>query len=454
MNTITTSIVDALEEARALLAREGDDTLRRHEWLHRKPSDYTFNVKYYGGERSGWPAVADRVFDDLTRHGGYTLYLHYPFCRYLCRFCHYAVKVSPAHAPAGDAPWLGRLVQNLGMLQSKIEHLGNCGVTSAYLGGGTPSLLAPTTLRQLTGLVGGLAGKRRFEFTVESTPDSITPATAAALADAGFTRVSTGVQVLDDERLKYFGRGHRSVQALAAVDTLLRETVTVNVDLMYALPGVAAEKFLDDVLRIAEMRPHSITLYRLRLGRSDERTAALMSEYRRDPTQFPDQREVLIQIVAARRLLAALGYSEGPLGWFSLPGGESQCYRDRWLRQVPLIGAGMGAYSYGSSWQWANQRDLDEWSGNVDQGLLPVASAVVLSPEEAEFRRAALRLRYDGRLPLAGASAGLWRSAVALVEGGLALRVGEEAILNELGSAFVDEIIDYFFQRGNSAVPQ
>ncbi|MDP9119887.1 MAG: radical SAM protein [Acidobacteriota bacterium] len=412
--------------------------------FRRPADDYTFDVKYYGGDRVETERALAAAASDVHAADAISLYLHFPLCPYICRFCHYHVRARTGRSME-SSPILADLHSCAAVAAASLPTARTKRVSSIYLGGGTPSLLRTDELAALLRWARDLFDCSSVdEITVETTPDSVTREWLEAAHALGVTRVSSGVQALDDEMLAFMGRRHTTADVHRFLeDCRTVSTLTINVDLIAGLPLVTEESWLRTVQELAEHRPASITLYRLRLGRSDERQSSLAHLFAQDPDLFPNQERVAVQLLAARSVLLESGYREGPVGWFWRDAGQPKCYRDRWLLDRPLIGIGESAYSYGTGWQIINAK------GSTFQDILqtkrwPALVSTLLSPEERQLRHLAWRLRATGKVP--ALRAGEWPQlqttldhleALGLLK---ALPEGGQH-LTELGTLLLDEII-------------
>lgn len=159
------------------------------------------------------------------------LYLHVPFCAQKCAYCDFA---SWATSP-GD-PLMGSYSRALEAQLDEAAGLGLLeGCETAYVGGGTPTLLGVERLGSLVGRVVRLAAPS--ELTCEANPDSLTDAVLGAVRAAGATRLSVGVQSLDDGELVELGRLHDATCARERVRAAVESGLDVSVDLMCATPG-------------------------------------------------------------------------------------------------------------------------------------------------------------------------------------------------------------------------
>lgn len=166
----------------------------------------------------------------LARVSAYALYLHIPFCAQKCAYCDFASSATRRNDPlmVAYAGALGRQVeeaQELGLLE---------GLETAYVGGGTPSLLGADTLVALVGRVSSLVPS---ELSCEANPDSLSDEVLGALVDGGATRVSIGVQSLADGELALLGRLHDAATAKDRVRAAVASGLDVSCDLMCATPG-------------------------------------------------------------------------------------------------------------------------------------------------------------------------------------------------------------------------
>src|SRR5439155_27324580 len=140
------------------------------------------------------------------------IYVHLPYCRVRCSYCTFVVSTDASSAAAYE----DALLHEIALLAPEAR---GAAFDSVYLGGGTPSLTpAPQLARLLDGLREGLAVLAGAEVTLEANPEDISPAAARDWASAGVTRVSVGVQSLDDRELKAVGRRHDAAAARRALE--------------------------------------------------------------------------------------------------------------------------------------------------------------------------------------------------------------------------------------------
>jgi oxygen-independent coproporphyrinogen III oxidase len=185
-----------------------------------------------------------------------TLYVHLPYCRYRCTFCHFAVKVG-----AGEQT----MRRYVAALQRELEWIPRgTPVSQLYVGGGTPTVLPPPLMDEVLGAVWDrTAPTGQHVHTVETSPETISEAHFDVFRRHGIGRVSMGVQSLEHDVLDTVHRDQTADGALAACRLLLASGFVVNVDLIYGLPGQTRESFLFDLTTLADLGVPSLTLYSL-----------------------------------------------------------------------------------------------------------------------------------------------------------------------------------------------
>ena len=227
------------------------------------------------------------------------LYAHVPFCAQKCRYCDFD---SRSFAPCELGAALDAYFEQL---YARLDAFGKAGaldqIRTVYVGGGTPSL-AGERLVELARRIRAWCAP--VEFTCEANPESLTVELATALAKVGVTRVSLGVQTLDNTELTAIGRIHDADRALAAIATVKDAGLDVSCDLMCGLPGQTAvswRRTLDGVLAAA---PHHVSVYPLTL----EEGTPLYRMACRDVSLEPDEDFQAACMDVARELLGAAGY--------------------------------------------------------------------------------------------------------------------------------------------------
>lgn len=241
------------------------------------------------------------------------LYVHVPFCAQKCRYCDFDSRsFSPCDLDASLDAYFEQLYARLDAF-GKARAFDQ--IRTVYVGGGTPSL-AGERLVELARRI--RASCAPVEFTCEANPESLTAELAAALAKVGVTRISLGVQTLDNAELTAIGRIHDADRVLAAITTVKDAGLDVSCDLMCGLPGQTAvswQRTLDGVLAAA---PHHVSVYPLTL----EEGTPLYRMACRDESLEPDEDFQAACMDVARELLGAAGYHPYEVASYALDGHE------------------------------------------------------------------------------------------------------------------------------------
>ena len=241
------------------------------------------------------------------------LYVHVPFCAQKCRYCDFDSRsVAPCDLDAALDAYFEHLY-------ARLDAFGDAGalaqVRTVYVGGGTPSL-AGERLVKLARRISMWC--KPVEFTCEANPESLTAELATALAEAGVTRISLGVQTLDNTELVVIGRIHNAERALEAIATVKDVGLDVSCDLMCGLPGqtMASWRYtLDGVLAAA---PHDVSVYPLTL----EEGTPLYRMACRDESLEPDEDFQAACMDVARERLSSAGYHPYEVASYALDGHE------------------------------------------------------------------------------------------------------------------------------------
>ena len=160
------------------------------------------------------------------------LYVHWPFCVSKCPYCDFN---SHVRASIDQEQWRAALLADLA---HEARLLPDGMLTSIFFGGGTPSLMEPSTVAAVIDAAADhWSAANDIEITLEANPNSVEAARFADLAGAGVNRVSLGLQSFDDEALRFLGRAHSSREGFRALETAQRHFRRASFDLIYALPG-------------------------------------------------------------------------------------------------------------------------------------------------------------------------------------------------------------------------
>jgi oxygen-independent coproporphyrinogen III oxidase len=336
-------------------------------------------------------------------------YLHVPFCVQRCHYCSF--NTAPLEAGQMD-PYLRALHGELDVLGG-LSWAGDVTIATVFLGGGTPSLLEPEAL---AAILDDLRARWRLadgaEVTVECNPESVTRERLARYRAAGVTRVSLGVQALDDTVLKTLGRLHDARGARAAFDAAREAGYDdVSVDVMYGLPGLAVDAWASDVERVLAWDPDHVSAYALTLDGGSPWGAGGVEN-------LPAEDDVVAQYWALTRAAAARGFEHYEISNYARPGHRARHNLGYW-RAGEYLAAGPGACGFVGDVRYGNIKPLTRWRAAVDAGTLPVETSERLTPRQRLAERLILGLRTSDGVPAA------WLAERAASEPALARRIDE-----------------------------
>lgn len=294
------------------------------------------------------------------------LYVHVPFCATTCDFCAF---YQTAPTAAGIAQYLDGIKREMELVPPSRP------VSTIFWGGGTPGLLSPDALRRLGEQVRGYAGDEIIEWTVEMAPASVTDARLAVLQEIGVTRISMGAQSFSPELLDALGRQHTREQVFRAYERVrAADFASVNLDLMFALPGQTEAEWLADIDQAVALAPDHLSTYCLTFE-EDTKLWVKLSEGR---VKLDTEHEARLYEQTWEHLEAA-GYAQYEVANFARPGHRCQHNLNTW-HMHEWIGLGPAAASQYDGLRSANFSDLSAWLDEVGAGKRASDDQTQLTP--------------------------------------------------------------------------
>ncbi len=302
-------------------------------------------------------------------------------CRY-CDFVSYAGRLEETEA------YISALEQEMS------EYSGLC-LDTVYLGGGTPTALAPAQLSQVLSAV-----RRSFslaedcEITVEANPGTVCAETFSALVESGVNRVSLGVQSFSDSELKALGRIHTVKEAEEAVLAARKAGIrNLSLDLMFSIPGQTEKSLKESLEHAAALSPEHLSCYSLMLCEG----TPMYNDHLAGKLSLPDEDEDRRRDELITEFLEQKGYERYEISNFAKPGYESRHNTKYWTR-APYIGLGAGAHSFFKEERYENPSDFSGYYERVRLGKHPGGETISEKDAMAEFMFLGLRRTKDGIL--------------------------------------------------------
>jgi oxygen-independent coproporphyrinogen-3 oxidase len=318
------------------------------------------------------------------------VYIQVPFCQTRCTYCnfHTGVVARDRYKPYADA--VSREIRETFAAEPRAVAVATA--DSVYFGGGTPSLLEPAALKQvLDALRAGVpfaGADAEAEVTLEADPETITLEKAHAWREAGFNRISLGVQSFDDRELQAAGRIHRREHTAAANDALRAAGISnISMDLIAGLAHQTSESWSRSLDELIAIGPEHVSIYMLEVDEGSRLGKELLSfgsRYSADAVPTPDESCDFYEAACAR--LANAGYEHYEISNWAKPDYRSRHNLKYWQR-VPYLGFGAGAHSFDGTKRWANVHDSAEYVRRIERGetvreqIEPVTAGQALEEE-------------------------------------------------------------------------
>lgn len=359
------------------------------------------------------------------------VYLHVPFCVERCSFCYYL-----SYDGRGDRidEYLDAVAREA-RAAARMPAITDRPVQFAYLGGGTPSILSASRIDRLLGTLRDSFRWQPRELTFECSPRTVTAEKLRLLREHGVTRLSMGVQQMDDRVLERNGRIHRVADVESAWEDIVAAGFPVtNLDLIVGLVGETDDTFLGSVERLIEMGPESVTVYQLEVPLNTPLYRAL-----RDgdaEVSPPDWATKRWRLDRAFDRLEGAGYSlRSAYTAVRDPAAHPFVYQDEQYGGADLLALGASSFSSIGAVQHQNPATLSRYLEAMRASDLPLWRGRRLSAEERAVREAVLSWKL-GRIDRRGFHrrhgidpvAGFADALRELVDDGMA-RVTEEAIV-------------------------
>ncbi len=373
------------------------------------------------------------------------IYVHVPFCAARCGYCDFNTYTASelatgplAGAASGASPdgWLDAVRRELDLAAAAV---GSRPVDTVFVGGGTPSLMGSDRLGVVLGAIRDTFGLAPgAEVTTESNPESTSPEFFAGLVDAGFTRVSLGMQSAAPHVLRVLDRRHTPGRAVdAAREARAAGLAHVNLDLIYATPGETDDDLAASLDAVLDAGVDHVSAYALIV----EDGTALARRVARGELPAPDD-----DVAAARYELIDDRLSAAGLGWYEVSNwaatSAAECRHNLgyWL-DGDWWGLGPGAHSHLGGSRWWNVKHPARYAATLVEGGSPEAGREELTAAERHTERVMLRLRLAEGLPLDLLDAPGRAAAAQAAADGLLDQTTDRAVLTRRGRLLADGVV-------------
>jgi oxygen-independent coproporphyrinogen-3 oxidase len=371
----------------------------------------------------GDPAPDDGALPPSVGEGAderaFGVYLHVPFCRVRCGYCDFNTYTSAElGGGASQASYARTAAREVALARRVLDEAGLPArrVATVFVGGGTPTVLQAADLAAMLAAVrDGWGLAEDAEVTTEANPDSVTPASLAALAAAGFTRVSFGMQSAVPRVLATLDRTHDPERIPDVVRWARDAGLRTSLDLIYGTPGESLADWRASVEAALATGVEHVSAYALVV----EPGTKMGAQVRRGELAAPDEDDQAAKYELADELLADAGLHWYEVSNWALEPGDACRHNLAYWRGDDWWGIGPGAHSHVGGVRWWNVKHPRAYADRLEAGLSPATGREVLSAETRALERVLLEVRLASGLPASALSDDGRLAVAGLVADGL-----------------------------------
>ena len=370
--------------------------------------------------------------------GELALYVHWPFCVSKCPYCDFN---SHVRASIDQDAWRDALLADL---DHEARLLPGRKLTSIFFGGGTPSLMHPSTVAAVIDAARTQwDAAPNLEITLEANPNSVEAARFADLSAAGVNRLSLGLQSFDDDALRFLGRAHSAREGWKALETAQKHFRRVSFDLIYALPGDTEESWSATLAQALSLGTSHLSLYELTIE-PGTRFASMVAKAQFEPLDA-DMGAALYELTDA--MTSAAGLPAYEISNHARQGQGSRHNLTYW-RYGDYAGIGPGAHGRRLGMRSERHRKPENFLSAIRRNAHGISEDALLTPAEAadEALVMGLRLREGIDAEAIAQRFGVtaivnWQRVDRLVGSGHLTRVDDRIALTAAGRLLLDWIL-------------
>ena len=365
------------------------------------------------------------------------LYVHWPFCVSKCPYCDFNSHVRDE---IDQDKWREALLADLA---HEARLLPGRRLTSIFFGGGTPSLMSPSTVEAL--IVSALThwpAADDIEITLEANPNSVEADRFADLASAGVNRLSLGLQSFDDSALRFLGRAHSAAEGQRALEIAQTNFPRVSFDLIYASPGDTEDRWSKTLERALSLGTTHLSLYQLTIE-PGTRFATMVARGDFEPIEA-DHAASLYELTAD--MTSAAGVPAYEISNHAMPGHESRHNLTYW-RYRDYAGVGPGAHGRRLGARTLRHKKPENFLPALVRNGHGIVEEELMLPTEAADEALVMGLRLAEGVDVEALSARFgapivdWRRVDRLVASGHLIRDGGRIATTPAGCLVLDSIL-------------
>ena len=339
----------------------------------------------------GEEAPKDGALPNPDVSGGLSAYVHVPFCAVRCGYCDFNTYTNLDFGPGASTSDFPESLAREIALSRNVLRGGEAAplIDTVFFGGGTPTMLDPGQLGSMLAALDAAFGLREgAEATTEANPESVDREVLFQLADAGFTRVSFGMQSAVESVLATLDRRHTPGQVERAAGWAREAGLDVSVDLIYGAPGETMGQWRRSIEAAIALEPDHLSAYALTV----EPGTKMGAQAARGVIQLPDPDELADKYEAADEAFEAAGYRWYEISNWARGGRECRHNRVYW-GGGNWWGYGPGAHSHINGTRFWNVKHPLAYARRVAAGESPAAAREVLTASEIADEAVMLGIR-------------------------------------------------------------
>ncbi len=381
----------------------------------------------------------DLVIDSDVPFG---VYLHVPFCRVRCGYCDFNTYTATELRGARQDAYADEVLREIALSADVMDERGpRRSAQTVFFGGGTPTLLPAGDLaRMLSGVRDTFGIAAGAEVTVEANPDTMNPRVADALAAAGVTRLSIGMQSAVPHVLAALDRTHDPANVATAVAAARGAGLDVSVDLIYGAPGESLDDWRRSVETAVALEPDHVSAYALII----EAGTRLERQIRRGEVPAPDDDLQADMYELADERLAAAGFSWYEVSNWARSTDQRSRHNLAYWRGTDWWGYGPGAHSHIAGLRWWNVKHPAAYAQRLSAGESPAAGRERPDAEARRLESVLLRSRIVDGLAVDELANDSRRAVASLIADGLiegADAVRGRVVLTRRGRLMADAVV-------------
>lgn len=353
-----------------------------------------------------------------------SIYLHWPFCPYRCRYCPFVALAGHDSFMSSYDKAINQEIQLFGeQFKSRLP------LQTLYIGGGTPSTWSPALLLDTFATLNKVfVFENTTEITLEVNPGTVTPEKVAAWKVCGINRLSVGVQSLDDAVLKQMGRYHTAADVERFFALIAGVFENISVDLIIGLPGIGKEAWRSQLEKVVTWPIKHVSLYFLTVH---EHTR-LHADLKRGLYELPSEDEIMRAYEETIAYLGEQGIEQYEVSNCARNGFESRHNKAYWNR-VAYKGFGLGASSFDGLRRFTTTSNLTNYLEGMQQGCDVGVQEEFLTAEQIHLERIMLGLRQIQGVAREELFKGRTQAVCAQIEEQLALFIDEGLLVERAG---------------------